>query len=262
MKDGVQLGDIMILKRGMSQILAVGQVVERGGKFKGDEDKQWLRDFDGWDLAGWCYVDWHKPEEPIQTSGLTRATIQRVYQRGLIEQADGVLKAAPARTDYTPDPPDTNEVSDDTLIACLIELGLRPGAAEELTQALRRIRLLAAFYLGRDDWGLTNEHDARTFLVVPLLIALGWAEQKMKIVAAMAFRVGRCKRAFPHATQPVQHCDGNAPLVALERRLRDKHCAWRKRSFIIRQIEFSEYLAFSPTDAQTWDRLVATGPDR
>lgn len=49
-----------------------------------------------------------------------------------------------------------------------------------MTQALRRIRLLARFYLGRE-WDLTNEHDARTFLVVPLLIALGWAEQRMKI---------------------------------------------------------------------------------
>jgi hypothetical protein len=49
-----------------------------------------------------------------------------------------------------------------------------------LTQALRRIRRLARFYLDRD-WILTNEYDTRTFLVVPLLLALGWAEQRMKV---------------------------------------------------------------------------------
>jgi len=176
----VQLDDKIILKRGLSQIVAVGRVVTRDGKFKGDGDKGWLRDFDGWDLRAWCYVDWHKPSEPIQTNGLTRATIQGVYQSHLLALADEVLNSNPPTTTYEAEPPETEEVKDESLISSLIQLGLRPGAAEELTQALRRIRLLARFYLDRD-WNLTNEHDARTFLVVPLLIALGWAEQKMKI---------------------------------------------------------------------------------
>ena len=176
----VQLDDKIILKRGMSQIVAVGRVVTRDGKFKGDGDKGWLRDFDGWDLRAWCYVDWHKPSEPIQTNGLTRATIQGVYQSHLLALADEVLNSNPPTTTYEAEPAETEEVKDERLISGLIQLGLRPGAAEELTQALRRIRLLARFYLDRD-WNLTNEHDARTFLVVPLLIALGWAEQKMKI---------------------------------------------------------------------------------
>lgn len=74
----VQLDEKIILKRGLSQIVAVGRVVARDGKFKGNGDKEWLRDFDGWDLQAWCYVDWHKPSGPVQTSGLTRATIQGV----------------------------------------------------------------------------------------------------------------------------------------------------------------------------------------
>ena len=49
----VSLGDRMILKRGMTQIVAAGIVVERNGKFKGhaenpgEEDKRWLLDYDG-----------------------------------------------------------------------------------------------------------------------------------------------------------------------------------------------------------------------
>lgn len=180
MDEQVQLGDKIILKRGMSQIVAVGRVVERNGKFKGNGDKEWLRDFDGWDLSAWCYVDWCKPSEPIQTNGLVRATIQGVNQPHLLQLAEEVLNSNPPEKTYEAEPPETKEVEDETLISELVQLGLRPGAAEELTQALRRIRLLARFYLDRD-WGLTNEHDARTFLVVPLLIALGWAEQRMKI---------------------------------------------------------------------------------
>ena len=180
MDESVQLDDKIILKRGMSQIVAVGRVVTRDGKFKGNGDKEWLEDFDGWDLPAWCYVDWRKPSEPIQTSGLVRATIQGVYQPHLLALADEVLNSNPPITTYEAEPGNTEEVADETLISNLIQLGLRSGAAEELTQALRRIRLLARFYLDRD-WNLTNEHDVRTFLVVPLLIALGWAEQKMKI---------------------------------------------------------------------------------
>jgi hypothetical protein len=180
MNRDVQLGDKIILKRGMSQIVAVGDVVARDGKFKGDGDKDWLRDFDGWDLRAWCYVDWHKPNKPISTSGLTRATIQRISQQHLLSLANEVLNSNPPIKTYEAEPASTKEIDDNTLISNLIQLGLRATAAEDLTQALRRIRLLTQFYLNRDR-SLTNEHDARTFLVVPLLIALGWAEQKIKI---------------------------------------------------------------------------------
>lgn len=176
----VQDGDTIILKRGLSEVVAVGRVVTRDGKFKGDGDKGWLHDFDGWDLSAWCYVDWHKPNQPIQTTGLTRNTIQGVNQSHLLVLAEEVFNSNPSIATYEAEPADTKEVDDQTLISELVKLGLRPGAAEELTQALRRIRVLARFYLDRD-WSLTNEHDARTFLVVPLLLALGWAEQRMKV---------------------------------------------------------------------------------
>jgi hypothetical protein len=45
-----QLGDMIILKGGVSQILAMGRVVARDGKFKDSGDKDWLMDFDGWIL--------------------------------------------------------------------------------------------------------------------------------------------------------------------------------------------------------------------
>ena len=63
----VSVGDIVLLKIGLSKIYAVGEVVARDGKHEGNADKSWLRDFDGWDLSAYCYVDWHVPEKPICT---------------------------------------------------------------------------------------------------------------------------------------------------------------------------------------------------
>lgn len=176
----VEVGDLVILKRGLAQIVAVGVVVDRQGKYRGKGDKNWLRDFDGWDLPAWCYVDWHQYPTPHPTTGLTRSTIQGVNQQHLISIAQAAVTQLPCTTIYDPEPPHTEGVSNEDLITELVAFGLRPAAAEELTVALRRIRLLARFYLNRD-WGLTKEHEARSFLVVPLLLALGWAEQKIQI---------------------------------------------------------------------------------
>ncbi len=67
---------------------------------------------------------------------------------------------------------------------------MRPGAAEDLTGAFSQIRRLAHYY--RDQpWKNIREHEARTFLVIPLLLALGWAEQQIKI----EYPVERNKRA-------------------------------------------------------------------
>ena len=176
----VKSGDIVILKRGLYLIVAVGIVVERQGVAQACEGKDWLLDFDGWELPAWCNVDWHVPPKPTETTGLTRATIQGVKQQHLLTIANQILQETPKRTAYEAEPTATEPVLEEEIIGDLIRYGLRPGAAEELTQALRRIRLLARFYLSRDS-SLTKEHETRTFLVVPLLQALGWPEQRIQI---------------------------------------------------------------------------------
>ena len=177
----VSLGDRIILKRGTKKIIAVGEVVSRNGKHKGCSDKEWLRDFDGWDVEAYCFVKWHRPENVAVTHGLTRATIQRVNKEHLLSLAKDIFNSAPAAAAPLPDPPKVDEVTDSEILSFLITEGLRPSTAEELTIALSRIRLLARHYYGFDDRSLVREHETRTFLVIPLLIALGWAEQQIKI---------------------------------------------------------------------------------
>lgn len=177
----VRAEDRIILKRGQSNVVAVGRVVERGGTSVGYDDKPWLRDFDGWDLPAYCYVEWHKPEEPIKVRGLTRATIQQVHQPRLVELAEQVIRDVPGRKEYDPEPTPTKKIEDSEILEFLIKEGLRPAAAEDLTAAFRRIRLLAQYYYHECDWKDIREHETRTFLIMPLLLSLGWAEQQIKI---------------------------------------------------------------------------------
>jgi hypothetical protein len=177
----VDAGDVILLKRGLSKVVAVGEVVERNGKHGGDGDKQWLRDFDGWDLRSYCYVDWRVPENPVRTEGLTRATIQQILQSEHKAIGDQLLQL-PVKP-FSPEPPQAEAVTDDEILRFLIAEGLRPSAADDLTDTFRRIRLLAKYYYDEceDKWDEIREHETRTFLIVPLLLALGWAEQQLKI---------------------------------------------------------------------------------
>jgi hypothetical protein len=181
----VELGDRLILKRGVSQILAAGVVVERGGKIRGDartngEARDWLRDYDGWDLPGYCCVDWHREPAPRTVTGLTRGTIRQAHQPQLRTAADEIIQAG-AKCEVVPEPGPAEPLGDDEMLAFLIRAGLRPANAEELTDTLRRIRLLAGYYYRDCHWDDIREHEARTFLIIPFLIALGWSEQQIKI---------------------------------------------------------------------------------
>jgi hypothetical protein len=157
------------------------KAVERDGRVNGNLDKAWLRDFDGWDLSAYCFVEWHTPDTPIKTTGLTRATIQAVHQDQLKELAEEMLANLPARHMVDQEPTATQRVEDSTILEFLIQEGLRPAAGEELTTAFRRIRLLARYYYHKCQWGDIREHETRTFLILPLLLALGWSEQQIKI---------------------------------------------------------------------------------
>lgn len=179
--DSVRVGDRIILKKGKSAIAAVGRVVERDGRCRGRGDKPWLKDFDGWMLEGYCHVDWHVPEAPILVQGLARDTLSGLNLPELRALADKVLAEVPPLAMRALEPKPTRRITDEEILTFLIRRGLRPAAADELTAALRRIRLLATHYYHDCRWEDVREHETRTFLILPLLLALGWPEQKLKI---------------------------------------------------------------------------------
>ncbi len=206
----VRVGDSIVLKRGKTEILAVGKVAPRKGVYRGEADKDWLLDFDGWELPAYCYVDWRKPRAPIPVKGLNIGTIQRLGTASLQRLADKVLKLRPIA--IVKEPKATRKLSDDEILDFLVTEGLRTGAAEDLTAALRRVRTLARYYRTECKWEDIREHETRTFLVIPLLLALGWAEQQMKIEHTSA--AGKVDIAF--FPKPFAHCKAEECVLVLE----------------------------------------------
>lgn len=177
----VRPGDLLVLKQGLKKVTAIGRVVERDGRHYGCGDKHWLRDFDGWDLQAYVYVEWRLPNEPLPDLGLSRGTISRIKGAG----ADMVVRAAFEKGERveitTPEPGPTRPVDDAAILAALAARGISDEQAQRVKEAFARIRELARYY--REECHSTDvrEHEARTFLVVPLLLALGWSERQIKI---------------------------------------------------------------------------------
>lgn len=193
--ENINVGDTVILKQGITGILAAGKVVQRDGEHTGNhydspdkKDKEWLLDIDGWDLPAWCYVDWRVPDgdKAISVSGLTRGTIKRAYQPDPQKVADDILATGcqPEETEYK-GPEKAKPVADQELLEMLVREGFRTSSANELKNKVKDIRDLARYYRENYQWNANIlEHEARTFLVVPLLLALGWSEQRIKIELA------------------------------------------------------------------------------
>lgn len=181
----VQPGDLLVLKRGVSKVEAIGRVVVRGSSHWGRGDKHWLRDFDGWDLEAYVHVEWRKPTQVVPSDGLVRGTIARIHKTDLWQSVTEAFETAEPAGDPIPDPDPTLMVEDEQVLSSLISHGMSPRLAEELTFAFARIRRLARYYRNECAWRDVREHETRTFLVVPLLQALGWAEQQMKIELAV-----------------------------------------------------------------------------
>lgn len=167
--------DVVILKRPYHrqwQIQAVGRVT-------GDyEYREQFDDVEGWDLQHCRRVEWICPQKEELTNGLVMGTFKRVYKREVIEQAEEILREGEKKeSEEIPHP--AGKISDEDLVESLIGNGLRPADAETVIQTIWRVRRMARWYAryGRD----LSEHEIRTFLIVPILLALGWSEQKIKI---------------------------------------------------------------------------------
>lgn len=184
----VNVGDIMVLKRGIKAIKAVGTVVERDGRCGGCGDKDWLLDIDGWKPLQYRYVKWRKPNEPKKVSGLVMGTLKGLHIKKLTDEADKILDIEPVEPE--PEPPSTEKVNDDDILKFLVKQGTRPSSSDEITSTISKIRLLADYYYNQYGypWSDIGEHEIRTFLVVPLLLALGWSEQQTKIEFACGGR--------------------------------------------------------------------------
>ena len=168
-------GDLVVLKRPSGynwEIVAVGEIVS-DYLFK-----DVFGDVDGWDLQHCRQVHWKIPTSQTVIAGLRRGTLVGVNHQQAVAEVQRVW-AVGSKVTTIPIPDEPEEISVDQLIDSLMVEGLPGQSAELIANTIWRLRRVAKWYSshGSD----VGEHEIRTFLIVPLLTSLGWAEQKVKI---------------------------------------------------------------------------------
>ena len=167
--------DIVILKRPHHRewrIQAVGRIIG---------DYEYLEQFDdveGWDLQHSRRVEWVCPKEIELTKHLSMGTFKGVNRKEIVDRARKMLEEG-EKQESRQIPLIARRVSDEDLVESLIGNGLRPADSERVVDTVWRVRRLGRWYAryGQD----LSEHETRTFLITPLLLALGWSEQRVKI---------------------------------------------------------------------------------
>ncbi len=166
----VQVGDLIVLTEKHEGGLCVSAIGYISGEY---EHNQSLADVEGWDLQHMHRVDWYRPSRPVPVPHLApRGTFQRVGNQAARE---AVLALWDSRTsldhkDPAPLPPPGRLLTDEELIAAIPAPS--PAVATEL--------------VARMNWYLEHakdarEHELRTFLVCPLLEALSWTYDRIRI---------------------------------------------------------------------------------
>jgi hypothetical protein len=173
--EAVSVGDLVVLKRPSGsqwEIMAVGEVSSEY------LHREVFGDVEGWDLQHCRQVQWKTPNSPTIIPGLTRGTLKRINNAQVLGQVNQIWQNGQNIT-AQPIPPESETITVDEVIESLIVEGLPGQRAELIANTIWRLRRMAKYYQehGTD----VGEHEIRTFLIVPLLMSLGWAEQRVKI---------------------------------------------------------------------------------
>jgi|WetSurMetagenome_2_1015567.scaffolds.fasta_scaffold98047_1 hypothetical protein len=174
----VQKGQWIIARKGTTAIVGLGQV-ER------EYDYSWLfADVEGWDLQHYVSVRWYRPETrngriEFTDKVLGQSTLQRCRNQMVFDElykTDFELCAS----EFSPqDFALPRQITTDDLANEMVDQGIRIQDAENVGATVERIIRLANWYVKNDCNALESEIVA--FLILPLLVALGWSEQKMKL---------------------------------------------------------------------------------
>jgi len=195
----------LIARPGNGRIAAVGRVTGpmRYGRF--------FEDVEGWDLQHYVPVEWYRPgtEDHIlhlDRNCLTRATIQGCNVPEVFEAIRNTPfeRMEPQHSVDKLQGPE--EESIEAVADALVDMGVRVQDAENVMRTIQRIVRLTHWYYEHDRAVL--EHEIRAFLVLPLLQALGWSEQCMKL------EYGRSDVAL--FSRPFRAIDPPAPEMILE----------------------------------------------
>ena len=173
--EGIAARDLVVLKRPCGQqweVLAVGEVISDY------EHLEVFGDVEGWALQHGRQVQWKVPATKQLISGLTRGTLKGINNEQALQAVNGIWETGQS-LNRLPIPAPSDIITVEEVIEALIIDGLPGQSAELIANTIWRLRRMAKYYSehGAD----VGEHEIRTFLIVPLLLSLGWAEQRVKI---------------------------------------------------------------------------------
>jgi len=174
----VKLNEWIIARKGVQKILAIGQVE------KEIDHSNLFSDVEGWNLQHYVKVKWYVPNTPerkiqFNSNVLSQSTLSRCYGQDVYDQiykTDFYLSPREFEVEKLVVP---KQIDHSDVMKMLIDEGLRIQDAENISSTIQRIIRLAQWYRQNDKE--TLEHEIIAFLVLPLLIALGWSEQKIKL---------------------------------------------------------------------------------
>jgi hypothetical protein len=171
-------GDIVVLANSKRcEILAVGTV----GNYSYEP---FFDDVEGWDLQHCRSVKWGKPHNQTPISRLCRrGTINRIDNKDIKEKINNILYSGESFQSNSFPSEKVKTITNEELTNKLVDSKILYSKEDtgNFVQTLDKIQRLAKFYSKDYDWKNVLEHETRTFLIIPLLLALGWTEEKIKI---------------------------------------------------------------------------------
>ncbi|MYK28949.1 MAG: hypothetical protein F4048_09810 [Gammaproteobacteria bacterium] len=170
----MQAGDIVVLKMGLSKILAIGVV----GNYEHVDE---FNDIDGWELGHARRVRWlHTKPHCLGAKVLTRSTTQRLYAEQALDCVRDTLRRSDDDGCWREEEPlsfPVSKLAENELEEHLFARGLPGDAIRELLDPKGSFVQMANWYWNQ--WA--SEHETVCHLVVPLLRVLGWPRQKIAL---------------------------------------------------------------------------------
>jgi len=171
-------GDIVVLRLGTNIVIGVGEIV---GEY---EWSDCFSDVDGWDLQHVRRVRWLwnglKSPQKFSTYALKQGDTTQKLTSDIVKDWLTTLsvpeEAYKRHIAYLPEP--SKPLIQQEIAEYLFERGTSSNSIENLTKEFDELRRIAKWYIGKPT---PSEFETISYLVVPLLRALGWTPQKMAI---------------------------------------------------------------------------------
>lgn len=183
---GMQAGDVILLRRGY-RVVAVGLITENRYEWNATFD-----DVYGWDLQHLQRVIWQDPMAPtlervqrsaeLFSSRKQIPTFTRVKDRSVLDPIRDLISRCSERPLRPLPKPVPAPLCLDEVGHGMFARGLPNTAVDNLIASIERQRRLLRWY--GEQGGNSHrptEHEVVAYMVLPLLLALGWSEQLLAV---------------------------------------------------------------------------------